>query len=82
MVRLINPEDWLLVLAVLASLASLPLALLIVLRIFHIPAGTLFCRKAFLVAGQILGIILMILLLVQVGIDSDGLGAKLIYGRF
>ena len=82
MTRFLNPEDLVLVLTVLASLATFPAVIAIVARIFHIQFSAVFNREIWTVAGQILGIVIFTLLLIQVGIDSDGLGAKLIYGRF
>jgi hypothetical protein len=82
MPRFINPEDWFLVLTVLSGLASLPLVLLAVAAIFHIPVKKVFDLDVWKVVGQMVGIVAFTLLLVQVGVDSDGLGAKLIYGRF
>lgn len=79
---LINPEDWFLVLIVLASLVTFPAVMAIVARMFHIPLSKVFNKDIWVVAGQIFGIVIFTLLLIQVGIDSDGLGAKLIYGRF
>jgi hypothetical protein len=82
MTRFLNPEDLVLVLTVLASLVTFPAIIAIVARIFHIPLSAVFNREIWTVAGQILGIVIFTLLLIQVGINSDGLGAKLIYGRF
>jgi hypothetical protein len=79
---LINPEDWFLVLTVLASLVTFPAVMAIVARMFHIPLSKVFNKDTWVVAGQIFGIVIFTLLLIQAGIDSDGLGAKLIYGRF
>jgi hypothetical protein len=82
MPRFINPEDWFLVLTVFASLATFPIAIAAGARVFGVPLDRVFNRRVWAVVGQIVGIAAFILLLVQVGIDTDGLGAKLIYGRF
>jgi len=82
MVRLINPEDWILVLAVLGSLVSFPAALAIVASIYKIPLSKIFNKGTWVVVAQLTGIVLFTLLLIQVSVYSDGMGAKLIYGRF
>lgn len=82
MPRFINPEDWFLVLTVLASLATFPFVLAVVARTFGVPLDRVFNGRIWTVVGQVVGIVAFIFLLVQVGINSDGLGANLIYGRF
>jgi len=82
MVRLINPEDWFLVLTVLAALITLPLTIAIIAFLCKIPLSLGFNKEIWTVVAQILGIIIFTLLLIQVNIYSDGMGAKLIYGRF
>jgi hypothetical protein len=82
MVRLINPEDWFLVLTVLASLLTFPIVIALISKICGIPLSKSFDKKIWIVAAQLFGIVVFTLLLIQVSIYSDGMGAKLIYGRF
>lgn len=82
MPRFINPEDWFLVLTILAGVGTFPLAMALVARVFGIPMKQVFNKEAWAVVGQVIGIVAFTLLLIQAGIDSDGLGANLIYGRF
>lgn len=82
MVRLINPEDWFLVLTVLASLLTLPFVIATIALIFKIPLSKVFDKAIWTVVAQLFGIVIFTLLLIQVNIYSDGMGAKLIYGRF
>ena len=82
MPRFINPEDWFLVLTVLAGLATFPVAIAAAAMAFGVPLDRVFNKRLWTVVGQIVGIVAFTLLLVQVGIDTDGLGANLIYGRF
>lgn len=82
MPRFINPEDWFLVLTILAGVGTFPLAMAFGAMVFGIPMKQVFDRGSWATAGQLIGIVAFILLLIQAGIDSDGLGAKLIYGRF
>ena len=82
MVRLINPEDLFLILTILASLASFPIALTFVAFLCRIPLARVFNLKLWITVLQLLGIFLFTLMLIQASIQADGMGAKLIYGRF
>jgi hypothetical protein len=82
MLRVINPEDWFLVLIVFGSLVTFPAVLAVTARVFNVPLSRIFNKEIWIIVGQISGIAIFTLLLIQVSIDSDGLGAKLIYGRF
>lgn len=82
MVRLINPEDWFLVLTVLAGLITFPLLVAGIAMVFRVSLGKIFNKEVLSVFGQLLGIVFFSMLLIQVSIYSDGMGASLIYGRF
>jgi hypothetical protein len=82
MVRLINPEDWFLVLIVLEALISFPLLIAITAFIFKIPFVKIFNQEIGIIFLQLSGIVLFTFLLIQVSVNSDGMGANLIYGRF
>ena len=82
MVRLINPEDWFLVMIVLAGVVTFPLIIACMALAFKIPLNKLFNREIIIIFFQLLGIFFFSLLLIQVSVLSDGMGAILIYGRF
>lgn len=82
MLHLINSEDWVLVLTVLGSLLTLPVVMATCAAIFKIPLFKIFNKGIWVVVAQLFGIVILTLLLLQVSIHSDGMGAKLIYGRF
>lgn len=82
MVRLINPEDWFLVMIVLAGVVTFPLIIACLALAFKIPLNKLFNKEIIIIFFQLLGIFFFSLLLIQVSVLSDGMGANLIYGRF
>lgn len=82
MVRLINPEDWFLVMAVLAGVVTFPVIVACMALAFKVPLNKIFNREIIVIFFQLLGIAFFSLLLMQVSILSDGMGANLIYGRF
>lgn len=82
MVRLINPEDWFLVMAVLAGVVTFPFIVACMALTFKVPLNKIFNREIIGIFFQLLGIVFFSLLLMQVSIFSDGMGANLIYGRF
>lgn len=82
MVRLINPEDWFLVFVVFASFLTFPIVLTVIAKFCKIPLSKVFDRAIWTVVFQLIGIILLTLLLIQTSVHSDGMGSKLIYGRF
>jgi hypothetical protein len=82
MASLINPEDWFLILTVLASLATFPLVIAMIAMACKIPLSKIFNKAIWTVVAQLFGIVIFTLLLIQININSDGLGAKLLYGRF
>jgi hypothetical protein len=82
MASLINPEDWFLILTVLASVVTFPLIVAVIALLCKIPLSKVFNKAIWTVVAQLFGIVIFTLLLIQINIDSDGLGAALIYGRF
>lgn len=82
MASLINPEDWFLILTVLASLATFPLVIAMIAMACKIPLSKIFNKTIWNVVAQLFGIVIFTLLLIQININSDGLGATLLYGRF
>ncbi len=82
MVRLINPEDWFLVMAVLAGVVTFPLIVACMALVFKLPLNKIFNKEIIVTFFQLVGIFFFSLLLMQVSILSDGMGANLIYGRF
>ena len=82
MVRLINPEDWFLVMMLLAGVLTFPFIIACMALAFKIPLNKLFNKEIVVIFFQLLGIVFFSLLLMQISILSDGMGAKLIYGRF
>lgn len=82
MVRLINPEDWFLVMTVLAGVVTFPIIVACMALAFKVPLNKIFNREIIAIFFQLLGIAFFSLLLMQVSILSDGMGANLIYGRF
>ena len=82
MVRLINPEDWFLILTILASLVSFPMVLALAALLCRIPLAKVFNIKLWTIVFQLVGIFIFVLLLIQASIHADGMGVKLIYGRF
>jgi len=82
MAYLINPEDWFLILNVLASVATFPLAIAMIAMVYKIPLSNVFNKAIWTVVAQLFGIVIFTLLLIQININSDGLGVSLLYGRF
>jgi hypothetical protein len=82
MVRLINPEDWFLVVVMLAGVVTFPFIISCIALAFKIPLNKLFNKEIIIIFFQLLGIFFFSLLLMQVSVLSDGMGANLIYGRF
>jgi hypothetical protein len=82
MASLINPEDWFLIMTVLASVVTFPLAIALIALVCKIPLAKIFNKAIWTVVAQLFGIVIFTLLLIQININSDGLGAALIYGRF
>ena len=82
MVRLINPEDWFLVMVMLAGVVTFPFIIACMGLAFKISLSKLFNREIIIIFFQLLGIFFFSLLLIQVSVLSDGMGANLIYGRF
>ena len=82
MVRLINPEDWFLVMVMLGGVVTFPFIIACIALAFRIPLNKLFNKEIIIIFFQLLGIFFLSLLLMQVSVLSDGMGANLIYGRF
>ena len=67
---------------VLAGVVTCPLIIACLALAFKIPLNKLFNREIIIIFLQLLGIFFFSLLLIQVSVLSDGMGANLIYGRF